>query len=187
MQIKKTSLIDCYEITPNIFVDKRGEFVKTFHHDLFKEYQLETQFVEQYYSVSCRGVLRGLHFQIPPKEHVKLVYCPVGEIMDVVVDLRKDSPTYGQFESLDISAEKKNMVYIPKGMAHGFLVKSEIAIVVCSLSTVFSPEHDGGIRWNSLKISWPDLSLILSEKDKELPIFSEFISPFHYARSENDD
>lgn len=187
MQINKTGLIGCYEITPHIFTDIRGAFVKTFHQDIFLENQLETRFVEQYYSVSYRGVLRGLHFQIPPKHHVKLVYCLAGEILDVAVDLRKGSPTYGQYELFDISAEKRNMIYIPAGMAHGFYVKSESAIVVCNLSTVYSAEHDGGIRWDSIGIPWPDLSPVLSDKDKTLPAFSDFLSPFQCSGSESHD
>lgn len=187
MQINKSRLVDCYEITPHIFTDKRGTFVKTIHQDIFAENKLETRFVEQYYSVSYHGVLRGLHFQIPPKDHVKLVYCLVGEIFDVVVDLRKGSSTYGQFEFFDICAVKKNMIYIPAGMAHGFYVKSDSAIVVCNLSKVYSAEHDSGIRWDSVGIPWPDLSPILSEKDIKLTAFSDFLSPFQYTGSESHD
>ncbi|MFJ8259455.1 dTDP-4-dehydrorhamnose 3,5-epimerase [Peribacillus asahii] len=184
MQINNTSLADCYEIILNPFTDERGKFVKTFHYDSFKENQLETNFVEQYYSVSHQGVLRGLHFQTPPKHHVKLVNCLLGEVLDAVVDLRIGSPTYGQFELFHLSADKNNMVYIPSGMAHGFYVTSKSAIVVCNLSTVYSAEHDCGIRWNSVGIPWPNQSPILSQKDRELPIFSDFASPFRYK--END-
>lgn len=180
MQINKTKIRDCYEIIPSIFTDNRGMFVKTFHHTSFAENRLETNFVEQYYSVSQQGVLRGLHFQIPPKHHVKLVYCLVGEVLDAVVDLRIGSPTYGQFELFQLSDVKKNMVYIPAGMAHGFYVISEKAVVMCNLSTIHSQECDSGIRWDSLGIPWPDKNPVLSPKDKGLPIFEDFSSPFHY-------
>ncbi|MFB4168639.1 dTDP-4-dehydrorhamnose 3,5-epimerase [Virgibacillus sp. JSM 102003] len=184
MQINKTMLTDCYEIVPRVFTDKRGTFVKTFHHDSFVSNQLETQFTEQYYSFSHQGVLRGLHFQNPPMHHVKLVYCIMGEVLDAVVDLRNGSPTYGQNQLFKLSAEKKNLIYIPAGMAHGFYVTSENAVVVCNLSTVYSPEYDSGIRWDSLGILWPDQTPILSQKDKELPLFTEFSSPFRYEEAD---
>src|SRR6476620_12581690 len=110
MQINNTKLIDCYEIFPHPFIDERGKFIKTFHYNSFKENQLETNFVEQYYSVSHQGVLRGLHFQTPPKQHVKLVNCLLGEVLDAVVDLRIGSPTYGQFELFYLSADRNNMI-----------------------------------------------------------------------------
>ena len=187
MQINNTKLKDCFEIIPNTFTDERGIFIKTFHYDSFKENGLETNFVEQYYSVSHQGVLRGLHFQNPPKHHVKLVYCLTGQVMDAVVDVRIGSPTYGQFEMFDLSAEKKNMIYIPAGMAHGFYVISKSAIVVSNLSTVYSAQHDYGIRWNSVDIPWPDSSPILSQKDRRLPTLSDFSSQFQYEVKEHND
>jgi dTDP-4-dehydrorhamnose 3,5-epimerase len=187
MHINKTKLRDCYEIFPALFSDTRGTFVKTFHHDSFKENQLETNFVEQYYSVSHKGVLRGLHFQTPPKDHVKLVYCIMGEVLDAVVDLRIGSPTYGQFELYNLSAERKNMIYIPAGMAHGFYVTSEKAIVVCNLSTVYSAQHDQGVRWDSVGIPWPCRNPTLSQKDIELPCFSDYTSLFKYEMKKSHD
>ncbi len=143
--LKNSKIPGCFEITPQIFKDERGMFVKTFHKDVFKEHGLETGFVEEYYSFSCKGVLRGLHFQLPPKDHVKLVYCVSGEVLDAVVDLRVGSPTYGQFELFEVSAEKANMIYIPKGLAHGFYVESENAIMMYKVTTVYSPDHDTGL------------------------------------------
>lgn len=187
MKVKNTKLKDCFEIIPNTFTDERGIFIKTFHYDSFKENGLETNFVEQYYSVSHQGVLRGLHFQNPPKHHVKLVFCLSGQVIDAVVDLRIGSPTYGQFEMFDLSAEKKNMIYIPAGMAHGFYVISKSAIVVNNLSTVYSAEHDAGIKWNSVGIPWPDSSPILSQKDRKLPPISGFPNQFLYKMNESHD
>lgn len=184
MQINKTKLVDCYEIIPSLFTDNRGVFVKTFHQDFFAQNQLETHFAEEYYSVSRQGVLRGLHFQTPPNDHVKLVYCIKGEVLDAVVDLRHGSPSYGQFELFTLNSGKGNMVYIPAGMAHGFYVISKEAIVVCNLSSVFSASSDSGIKWDSVGIPWPDASPILSKKDKELPRFSQFNSPFIYTEGE---
>lgn len=180
MKVSQTKLVDCFEIFPEAFTDHRGTFVKPFHYDSFHEYDLTTNFKEHYYSISSQGVLRGLHFQTPPKGHGKLVYCLKGEIIDVVVDLRVGSPNYSQYEILQLNEQKKNMIYIPEGMAHGFYVTSKEAIVVCHLSSTFSPDYDGGIRWDSLDIPWPNKQPILSEKDKMLPKFEEFISPFQY-------
>ncbi|MGG1664126.1 dTDP-4-dehydrorhamnose 3,5-epimerase [Brevibacillus sp. NRS-1366] len=178
--IQKTKIPGCYEMVPKRFTDQRGAFIKTFHKDEFAENQLHVHFAEEYHSISSKGVLRGLHFQIPPKDHVKIVYCVFGEIMDVVVDLRVGSPAYGAYEIFQLSADKANMVYIPTGLAHGFYVCREPAIVMYKASTVHAPEFDSGIHWASLGIEWPDRNPIISEKDSELPPFHKFKSPFRY-------
>lgn len=178
MRIEKTCIEGCYEIIPASTKDERGSFIKTVIPSFFKAHQLEYNFKEQYYSISSKRVLRGLHFQLPPKEHTKLVCCVSGTVMDVVVDVRKGSPTYGQYSIFILESDKANMVYIPHGLAHGFYVLSEQAIVLCHMTTVFSPAHDSGIRWNSLSIPWPDDNPILSKKDRELPALSDLVSPF---------
>jgi dTDP-4-dehydrorhamnose 3,5-epimerase len=182
MDIDKTSIEGCYEIIPAYYKDERGRFVKTLNPPFFKAHQLEYNFKEQYYSISTKGVLRGLHFQSPPKEHTKLVCCVSGVVMDVVVDVRKSSPTYGKYSIFILDSDKSKMVYIPPGLAHGFYVLSERAIILCHMTTVFSPEHDGGICWNSLSIPWPDDNPILSKKDRELPALSDFVSPFSFRQ-----
>ncbi|QNF28474.1 dTDP-4-dehydrorhamnose 3,5-epimerase [Metabacillus elymi] len=179
--IKKTKLPGCFEIIPDKFEDKRGTLIKVFHKDIFLEKHLEVEFAEEYYSISDKDVLRGLHFQLPPKDQVKLVSCISGEVFDVVVDLRLGSPTYGVFETFHLSAKKASMVYIPKGLAHGFYVCKEPAIMLCKTSTVFSPEYDHGIHWSSLDIPWPNKTPKISEKDSKLPIFNQFNSPFHFT------
>jgi dTDP-4-dehydrorhamnose 3,5-epimerase len=178
--LKKTLIPGCYELQPNVFRDERGLFVKTFHEDVFKENGLETHFAEEYYSFSHKRVLRGLHFQLPPMEHVKLVYCVYGRVLDTVVDLRVGSPAYGDFETFELSDEQANMVYIPKGLAHGFYVLSESAIVMYKVTTVYSPEHDTGILWNSADIPWPDEGPIVSKRDSEFIACKNFNSPFVY-------
>lgn len=180
MKISKTKIPGCYEITLNVFQDERGRFIKTFHQGIFKDYQLETNFAEAYYSFSQQNVLRGLHFQIPPKDHVKLVHCAQGEVMDVVVDLRIGSPTYGEFEIFYLNSEKANLVYIPSGLAHGFYINSETALVMYQVSTVYAPEYEGGIRWDSADIPWPSQNPIVSAKDSQLKFLSDFESPFTY-------
>ena len=178
MEFIHTPLNGCIEIKPRIFQDSRGKLIKTFHSDTFKAEGLETDFKETYYSVSKKGVLRGLHFQVPPDDHVKCVTCLSGRIFDAVVDLRKDSPTFGKSYSLILDSEKGNMLYIPKGFAHGFYVLSESAIFLNRTTTVFSPECDAGIKWDSCDIQWPDFDPILSVKDVAMPEFKNFISPF---------
>lgn len=183
MKLVATNIPQCYELKPPIFKDERGSFVKVFHENIFKDNQLETHFAEEYYSVSFRNVLRGLHFQLPPQDHVKMVYCVAGEVKDVVVDLRVGSPTYGKHQIFDLSAEKANIIYIPSGLAHGFYVTSEKAIMVYKVTTVYSPEHDTGIRWDSLDINWQCENPIVSQRDSEFVSFSEFNSPFTYFSS----
>ena len=178
MEILKTTLNDCWELKPRIFKDDRGSLIKTFHEDTFVSLGLATDFKEEYYSVSKKGVLRGLHFQTPPQDHVKCVTCISGKIFDVVVDLRKESSTYKNHFTIELSSDVGNMLYIPKGFAHGFYVLSDEAIFLNRTTTVYSPEHDAGIKWDSCGIEWPNNNPILSEKDIALIEMDKFKSPF---------
>ena len=178
MEKIETSIPGCFELKPRIFSDDRGKLVKTFHKDTFLDLELETEFKEEYYSVSKKGVLRGLHFQTPPDDHVKCVTCISGRIFDVVVDLRKQSPTYQQNFSLELDAEKGNMLYIPKGFAHGFYALTDNAIFLNRTTSVYSPSCDTGIKWDSCGIDWPNKSPILSDKDINLIEMNSFKSPF---------
>ncbi|KAF0196333.1 MAG: dTDP-4-dehydrorhamnose 3 5-epimerase [Bacillota bacterium] len=180
MRIESTVIPDCYEMHPVIHTDKRGVFVKTFYEDFFAKNGLKTSFAEEYYSCSWRGVLRGLHFQAPPHDHTKLVFCVLGEVLDAVVDLRVGSPTYGKFETFRLSAQKANMIYVPQGLAHGFYVLSESAILMYKVTTIHSPEHDTGILWSSAGIPWPCLNPIMSARDSMFPPLASFVSPFKY-------
>lgn len=180
MQLNDTKIPGCYEISPRVFQDERGSFVKTFHTDFFSKHGLETNFAEEYYSVSHQNVIRGLHFQLPPEDHAKLVYCVLGEVIDAVVDLRVGSPTHGQFETFELSAEKANIIYVPPGLAHGFCVTSETAIMMYKVSTVYSPECDAGILWSSVGIPWESENPIISKRDRDFVPFSDFESPFTY-------
>lgn len=180
MKVIPTNIPKCYELQPSVFKDERGSFVKVFHENIFEDNQLENHFVEEYYSVSRRNVLRGLHFQLPPQDLVKMVYCLEGQVKDVVVDLRFGSPTYGKHRIFDLSAEKANIIYIPSGLAHGFYVTSKKAIMVYKVTTVYSPEHDTGIRWDSVGIDWDCKNPIVSQRDSQFVSFSEFNSPFTY-------
>ena len=168
----------CFELLPIVRKDSRGSFVKTFHIDAFVELGLETDFKEEYHSESVKNVLRGMHFQTPPADHVKLVSCTAGAVKDVVVDLRKNSATFGKHCVFELTAEKNNMLYIPKGLAHGFLTLSERATMVYKVTSVYSPEHDKGVLWSSCGIDWQCDTPILSERDKKHPSLAEFDSPF---------
>ncbi len=176
--IKTCKIQGCLELQPKVFADNRGKFVKVFHEQAFANLGLETHFVEEYYSISNKNVIRGLHFQLPPMDHVKMVYCVQGEVMDVVVDLRIDSPTYGQHVTFELSSTKANSIYIPKGMAHGFCALSENAIMVYKVSTVYSPDQDAGISWDSVDIKWPTKDICISDRDKSFEPLENFKSPF---------
>ncbi len=161
--------------------DERGLFVKTFSRQLFAESALEADFVEGYYSLSFRGVIRGLHFQTPPHELAKLVYCPAGEVFDAVVDLRVGSPTYGEYLTFILSEREGNMLYLPPGLAHGFRTISDQALVMYQVTSLYSPLHDVGILWNSAGIPWPGEAPVISPRDQGFVPLAEFASPFRYV------
>lgn len=178
--IKGNLIPGCYEIQPNIFNDDRGRFIKIFHEDEYKRLGLNSEFSEEYYSVSHKGVIRGMHFQVPPFEHTKLIYCVQGAVRDVVLDLRKGSPSYGQSFTLELSADKGNAVYVPKGVAHGFCAITQAATLVYKVSTVHSSLHDMGIHWNSFGLDWGIKDPIISARDASFKSFLDFNNPFIY-------
>ena len=186
MQLKETKIPGCYEIEPLIFRDERGSFIKTFHQNVFSENDLVNNFAEEYYSVSYKNVLRGLHFQTPPMDHTKVVYCVSGEVMDVVVDLRKGSPTYGEFETFNLNSTIGNIIYIPAGLAHGFYVLSDIAILMYKVTTIYSPNNDSGILWDSAGITWPTFNPLVSKRDSEFVPLLKFDTPFIYKKADGD-
>jgi len=178
--LRESAIQGCYEIQPRVMDDTRGRFVKVFHSGVFSELNLETDFREEYYSVSRKGVIRGFHFQLPPADHAKMVYCVHGQVVDVVIDLRVGSPTYGKSAVFDLSAETATAIYIPKGLAHGFCALTHEAVLVYKVSTVYAPDRDAGILWNSVGIEWPTVEPILSDRDLGFPPLSDFRSPFVY-------
>lgn len=178
-----TSIPGCYRVSPNAQGDRRGRFVKVFHQRIFEERGLETQFAEEFYTVSARGVIRGMHFQRPPADHAKLVYCVHGAVLDVVLDLRVGSPAYGQCAAFELNAENGEFVYIPQGLAHGFCALTDESTLVYKVSTVHSPENDCGVLWNSIGVDWPVREPILSVRDQGFAPLAAFKSPFHYTGS----
>ena len=179
--VRDTKIKGCYEIQPKMLVDCRGKFVKIFQCNEFSRYGLEVNFAEEYYSHSHRGVIRGMHFQKPPSDHVKVVYCVQGEVFDVVVDLRIGSPTYLQSSTIVLSAQLGNIIYIPKGMAHGFCATTELATLVYKVSTVYDPLADSGFLWSSVGVDWPISKPILSHRDRTFQALDQFKSPFIYG------
>ncbi len=182
MNITETNIDGLVIIEPNVFGDARGYFMETFQKNTFNSNVTETEFIQDNESKSSKGVLRGLHFQLPPYQQAKLVRVIEGEVLDVAVDLRKDSKTYGQHYSILLSGENKKQFFVPRGFAHGFVVLSETAIFSYKVDNLYAPTHDSGILWNdeTLNIDWNiDSALIqLSEKDKNLSSFKDFNSPF---------
>jgi dTDP-4-dehydrorhamnose 3,5-epimerase len=176
-----TPISGCYQIQLRVFDDIRGRFVKVFHAQAFDELGLETNFAEEYYSHSHKGVVRGMHFQTPPADHVKLVYCVQGDVFDVVLDLRLGSPSYGRTSIFRLSADQGNCIYIPRGLAHGFCATSESATLIYKVSSVHSPEHDAGVLWNSIDVDWPFDSPVISERDAGFEKLANFKSPFIFS------
>jgi dTDP-4-dehydrorhamnose 3,5-epimerase len=178
IHVIETGIPGCYELRPEVLTDERGSFAKVFHRPLWEELGLCVEFNEEYVTRSLPGTLRGLHFQVPPMQHVKVVSCLSGRAWDVVLDLRKDSPTRGQYASVSLDSMTANAIYLPPGVAHGFCVPGPEALLHYKLSSVHSPAHDKGIRWDSAGIAWPVSNPILSKRDLELPRLDEFDSPF---------
>lgn len=178
MELIPTLLEGCYQIHPFFAEDERGAFVKTFHEERFAELGLPTDWREEYYSSSRKGVIRGMHFQTPPHDHEKLVYCMQGRVLDVVVDLRRASPTYGYHVAVELDSTHGHGLMIPKGMAHGFLALTENVLMAYKVTTVYAPSHDTGIRWDSFGLNWGIDQPIVSTRDQAHPAFADFISPF---------
>lgn len=158
--------------------DQRGAFTKTFHSKDFENNGLNAIWRESYFSTNHKGVIRGMHFQTPPQDHEKLVYCTRGKLMDVVVDLRTSSPTYGQHISIELSEDSATAVYIPKGMAHGFESLEDHTTMVYNVATVYHPENDQGILYNSFNCEWHTKNPIVSQRDLAFNALKDYKSPF---------
>lgn len=186
MEFIKQSIPEVVLIKPKIFGDERGYFSETFRQDKFEEaigYQVD--FCQDNESKSSKGVLRGLHFQLPPFAQSKLVRVIEGKVLDVAVDIRANSPTYGQYVMAVLSAENKYQLFVPRGFAHGFVVLSETAIFAYKVDNYYAPEHDRGLAFNDpdLNIDWqlPNVSLQLSDKDQKQPKLADLPTCFEYG------
>lgn len=170
----------CFEIRPAVFRDDRGSFVKPFQASAFAAAGLPVDYPERFYSQSRRGVVRGLHFQLPPAAQHKLVYCTSGRVLDVVVDLRKGSPTFGRAASYELHADRWNALFLPVGIAHGFAALEEPTTMAYAVGAEYDPERDTGIRWDSISFAWPFERPVVSARDMALPALQDFDSPFEY-------
>lgn len=178
MIFHQTPIHDVYVIEQTVTKDRRGSFVKNFQRSLFVEHDLACDFKESYYTKSHEDVIRGMHFQTPPHDHAKLITVISGAIMDVVLDIRKSSKTYGRHFEIELSGENGKSLYIPRGFAHGFGVLSDVAIAYYQVTSEHNPEHDKGILFDSFGFSWPISNPILSDRDSAFPALCDFESPF---------
>jgi dTDP-4-dehydrorhamnose 3,5-epimerase len=184
MKFIPTAIPDLFEIEPQVFGDHRGYFFESYNSDAFVREGIHLEFKQDNESNSNAGVLRGLHFQHPPKAQGKLVRVQRGSVLDVAVDLRKGSPTYGQHHKVVLSGQNKKMLWIPVGFAHGFVTLEDDTIFLYKCTDTYSPEHEGSIHWkdSELNIDWGITDPELSEKDLTAPSFNNFNSPFEYEQ-----
>ena len=182
MNVISTNIDGVVIIEPRVFEDARGYFFESFSQREFNEKVKPVDFVQDNESKSTFGVIRGLHFQKPPYAQSKLVRCVRGAVLDVAVDIRKESPTYGQHVAVELTEDNHRQIFIPKGFAHGFAVLSDIAVFQYKCDEFYHPESEGGISLldSELGIDWkiPTDKAILSSKDTKHPLFKDFVSPF---------
>lgn len=167
-------------LKPFVFEDLRGNFVKPFHCDQLAELGIDFHLREEFFSTSAAGVLRGMHFQTPPHAHQKLIYCISGAVVDVLLDLRRESATYGEAVSIELSAKNRHVVYVPVGFAHGFYSMEDNSCLIYKTDAVHAPEYDCGIMWDSFGHQWPrgHESAVISERDQSHLDLADFSSPF---------
>ena len=184
MKIVPTPIPDLFVIEPQVFGDHRGYFFESYSKDHFERAGISADFVQDNESFSGEGVIRGLHFQAPPKAQGKLVRVQKGRVLDVAVDIRKGSPTYGEHYSIELSGENKKMLWIPPGFAHGFATLENDTVFLYKCTDTYSPEHEGSLLWNDpdLGIDWGVSAPKLSAKDQIGPVLKAFDSPFTYEK-----
>lgn len=184
MKIIHTKLSDLYIIEPTVHGDHRGWFYESYNKQLLEERGIVLDFIQDNHSFSAtKNTIRGLHYQLSPKAQTKLVRCTQGSIFDVAVDIRKGSPTYGQWFGIELSASNQKQLLVPKGFAHGFLTLTENVEVQYKVDELYSPDHDRNIIWNdtTINIEWPVTNApVLSNKDEKAPIFNDAEINFSY-------
>jgi dTDP-4-dehydrorhamnose 3,5-epimerase/CDP-3, 6-dideoxy-D-glycero-D-glycero-4-hexulose-5-epimerase len=175
IEIQKTPIDGILILSNQIFYDDRGSFKKLLSKDMFDDLSLESCFMEMYYSVNKKNVIRGMHFQTPPFDHVKMVYVINGVILDVCLDLRHNSKTFGNYFSCTISGNDSNYLYISKGIAHGFASLADNTIVHYAQTSCYSKEHDQGVKYDSFGFDWNITNPIISQRDSAFPGFADSI------------
>jgi len=184
MDIAQTSMAGGLKLHLPRALDERGSLVKFFDREQFLKHNLPADFAEDLYTQSRRGVLRGMHFQVPPHTQAKLISCIAGAVVEVLIDVRRRSPTYGVCERFELSGGDGIALYVPAGIAHGFYVTSENAVILYKLSHAYSRESDGGILWSSIDFDWPDKRPMVSPRDAALPPLADFKTPFEFTRAQ---
>lgn len=180
-RVKGLEVEGCYLITPTVSMESTCDLINIFSESQFNIYGLSTEFKEEYYAIAKSGTVRGMHFQLPPEGHDKLITCIVGEIEDIVIDLRKESKTFGKFTKVNLNEENKNLIYVPSGCAHGYYISgNKEALIYYKVTKPFIRSLRGGVHWNSLNIPWSfDYNKVLVEnEDTTWPKFEDFSSPF---------
>lgn len=175
MKFTESFLKGVYIVEQDVRKDARGSLVKNYHREEFLKAGLECDFKESYYTRSKEDVIRGMHFQVPPHDHCKLVTVIQGSIVDVILDLRMSSPTFKQYIAIELSRENRKSIYIPRGCAHGFGVLSDTAIAFYMTTAEYAPDHDRGVRFDSFGYEWEINQPILSERDKSFVSLSEYL------------
>ncbi|POY35651.1 dTDP-4-dehydrorhamnose 3,5-epimerase [Solitalea longa] len=180
MKITHTPIDGLVIIEPRVFNDARGYFFESYNQHTFREAGIDANFVQDNQSKSQKGTLRGLHFQAPPFAQGKLVRVIQGRVLDIAVDIRKNSPTFGQYYSIELSGENQVQFWIPEGFAHGFITLEDDTIFSYKCTNFYNKASEGGIIWNDpdLNINWGEVDVLVSEKDEILPKLKDFTSPF---------
>ncbi|MBC6606132.1 dTDP-4-dehydrorhamnose 3,5-epimerase [Hymenobacter sp. BT188] len=180
MEIKEHSISGVFEFTPRVFTDARGAFFESFSARQLATVGITDEWVQDNQSSSARGVLRGLHFQKPPYAQAKLVRVAAGRALDIIVDIRPESTTYGQHVSVELDDQRCNVLYVPIGFAHGFVALEDNTLFLYKCSNYYHPGSEGGMHWNdpTLNINWQVTDPNVSDKDQVLPFFADFKSPF---------
>jgi dTDP-4-dehydrorhamnose 3,5-epimerase len=184
MIVEPLNLPGCLRLIPKTVHDTRGAFIKPFVEAEYKSLKLPTTFAEEYYTRSVKNVLRGMHYQTPPYEYSKFVSCLYGRIRDVIIDLRLGSPKFKIFEVIELDDRNDDVLYLPPGIAHGFLVLSEMAVVTYKVTSAHAPAKDTGVRWDSIGMDWEVEIPIVSPRDASFQGLAEFESPFLYQPEE---
>ena len=176
---KESKIKGAYELFPNVFEDHRGKLVKPFYKESFLDLGLDCDFGEAFITTNFKHVIRGFHFQKPPYCQARLLYCITGSFFNVLIDIRKNSPTYGQYDTFEISSVKNSALYVPEGIANAYCTLEEPTVIEYHLTKKYMPEYEMGLRYNCIQeILWPAANPIISEKDLRLPLFNDFESPF---------
>ena len=179
MKFSDLAVSGCLLIEYDVANDHRGHFVKTFNRDLFKGTVIETfALEEEFFTTSHKDVVRGMHFQTPPYAHNKIVSCVLGSVTDVLLDLRKNSNTYGHWCSVELNSSEFQAIYVPEGVAHGFVARSDNSVLTYKVDSKYAPNHDFGVAWDSFAFNWHVEKPIISIRDSNFPSLTNFKSPF---------